>query len=257
MSSINCVLGIEICGGDAVIKKCDIKGCTSSGLVFRSSTSRSMVSNARIEDCHDGISCMQGSIVNVSNCIITRCGGSGITAEHHCNILIDQSTIEVVNEHFVSLAEFCFAKLSKCAFRAAVGGGVVVKPRSSLAVHDSSILECGGAGVESAGKVSMSSTSCSHNSSGVVLLQLSEAQFTNCIFAGNNLAGVWSIGDACDVRSCVFEGNRCCAYTAGKNTKFVEENCSLLANGSTSSFLVWKTGKRSVAVQVACSLRLT
>jgi hypothetical protein len=250
MSVINCVDGIKICGGDAVVKACSIKGCKGSGIVFHGSTSKSAVSNASIESCFTGVSCLQGSIVYVSNSSIVRCGGSGMISQHNCNIFFDSVTVEGVLENIVALAEFCSLKISKCKLQGAVGAGVIVSAQSSVVINDSTISDCGGAGVESAGNTSMSSSTCSRNGSGVVLLQLTEANLANCTFSDNNLSGIWSIGDVCEVVGCVIEGNRCCAYTAGKETKFVEEQCQLLANGSNASFLMWKTGKRSIAVQV-------
>lgn len=250
MSAVDCIDGMKLCGGDAVIKGCQIERCSGSGLVFESSTNKCMISNARIENCYNGILCLEGSIVNVASSSISRCGASGVVSRHNCNILLDSVNIDGAQENIVNLAEFCNIKVSQCKFQCASGAGVVVSQQSACVLQDSTISDCGGAGVESAGKVSMSATKCIRNSNGVVLLQLTEASLTNCTFSDNNFAGVWSIGDSCDVRGCAFEGNRCCAYTAGKDTVFVEEMCTLQSNGSSSSFLVWKTGKRSSVVQV-------
>jgi hypothetical protein len=83
-----------------------------------------------------------------------------------------------------------------------------------------------------------------------VLLHMTEAQITNCSFRDNSLAGVWTIGDFCRIDGCNFEANRGCAYTSGKDTDFTEERCNLLSNGSTSTFLIWKTARRSSNVEV-------
>jgi len=249
MSAVDCIDGMKLCGGDAVIKGCQVERCSGSGLVFEGSTNKCLISNAQIENCYNGILCLQGSIVNVSSSSISRCGASGVVSRHNCNILLENVNIDGAQENIINLAEFCNIKVSQCRLQGAAGGGVVVSPQSSCVLQDSTISDCGGAGVESAGKVSMNATKCSRNSNGIVLLQLTEAILTSCTFSDNNFAGVWSIGDSCDVRGCAFEGNRCCAYTAGKDTVFVEEMCTLQSNGSSSSFLVWKTAKRSSVVQ--------
>lgn len=250
MSARGCSDGIKLCGGDAIVKSCSAIDCTASGIVFHGSTNKCTVSNAVVQDCFNGISCLEGSIVHVCSSVIRRCFGSGLTSRHNCSILLEKTDVEGAQEHLVALAEFCSMKILQCTLRGAMGAGVVVSHQSSCVLQDASVADCGGAGVESAGKLTMSSSTSSNNSSGVVLLQMTEAILTDCSFNDNNLAGVWSIGDSCDVRGCEFRGNRSCAYTAGADTIFVEDKCTLQANGSSASFLMWKTGKRSSAVQV-------
>jgi hypothetical protein len=250
MSATNCVEGIKLCGGDAVIKSCKASSCSGSGIVFQGSTSACSVTNASVQNCHTGISCLEGSVVHISSSSIVGIGGSGLTSRGHCNIFLDAVSIGEVEGNMVELAAHCSLRLFKCTLRASVGSGVVVSNLSSCTIQDTSISDCGGAGVESAGKITLLSSACNSNSSGVVLLQMTEAHLTNCSFAGNSLAGVWTIGDSCHLDGCTFEANRGCAFTAGKDTKFVEEKCSLLSNGSTSTFLIWKTARRSSTVEV-------
>jgi hypothetical protein len=171
MSAVDCIDGMKLCGGDAVIKGCQIERCSGSGLVFEGSTNKCMISNARIDNCYNGILCLEGSIVNVASSSINCCGASGVVSSHNCNILLDSVNIDGAQENIINLAEFCSIKVSHCKFQGASGGGVVVSQQSACVLHDSTISDCGGAGVESAGKFSMSATKCSRNSNGVVLLQ--------------------------------------------------------------------------------------
>lgn len=250
MLSVRCSDGILLCGGDANIKFCRVERCSGSGLVFNGSTGRCSVSNAVVENCLTGVSCLEGSIVCLTNAEIKGCGGSGIVSSHHCNIIIESVTVDTTQEHIIALAEFCSIKISKCTLRRSCGSAVVVSRQSSCTVNDTVITDCGGAGLECAGKLAMVSSSCSRNSCGVVLLQMTEANLTSCVLSENSLAGVWSIGDACHVTECSFVDNRGCAYTVGKGTAFSEDKCRLQSNGSTSTFLIWKTARRSATVEV-------